>query len=87
MKFVLLYLIVINIVAFAAYAIDKKLAKTPRRRIPEATLIGLAAIGGSVGAYLAMQICRHKTKHPKFTIGVPIILILHIALAWWLLTR
>lgn len=87
MKIVLLYLIVINIVTFAVYVIDKRLSKTPRRRIPEATLLGLAAIGGSVGAWMAMYTVRHKTKHLQFVLGVPALLLLQLALAWWLLTH
>ena len=74
------YLIIINVIAFLAYGIDKYKAKREQWRIPEATLIGLAVIGGSVGALLGMRVFHHKTKKPKFFIGVPVILVVQIAL-------
>lgn len=73
-KFVLAYLIIVNIVAFALYGADKKRAEKHQWRIKESVLIGIAAIGGSIGAIVGMQTYRHKTKHLKFTIGVPMIL-------------
>lgn len=76
-----IYLIFINVVAFCFYGIDKRKAKKGAWRISEATLILLAFIGGSLGALLGMLVFRHKTKHPKFYILVPLFLILHIALA------
>ena len=85
MEYFLYYLVAINIIAFLAFGIDKRKAQKGAWRIKEATLLGLAAIGGSVGALLGMKAFRHKTKHKKFTVGVPIILILQVALAvWWL---
>ena len=54
---------------------DKHKARKKLRRVPEATLLGAAAIGGSIGVWLAMYTVRHKTKHAKFVIGVPLILI------------
>ena len=74
----LLYLILINAVAFLCMLIDKIKAKKVYRRIPEATLLLLAAAGGSVGTYLGMQFFRHKTRKPKFYIGVPVILVLQV---------
>ena len=68
-----------NIFAFFLYAADKIRAKLNQWRIPERVLLLAALIGGSVGALLAMYLLRHKTKHPKFTVGVPLILILQIA--------
>jgi uncharacterized membrane protein YsdA (DUF1294 family) len=65
--------------------VDKWKAKNKRWRIPEATLMGVAAIGGSVGSLIGMYTVRHKTKHIKFTLGIPAILIVQIALVWWLL--
>ena len=64
--------------------VDKHKARKKRWRIPERTLIGSALLGGSVGALLGMYTFRHKTRHLKFTLGVPTILIAQIALAVWL---
>lgn len=75
-----IYILIINIVTFFAYGIDKYKAKKSLWRIPEATLLLLAAIGGSVGAFLGMKVWHHKTLHKKFKYGVPIILLLHLAL-------
>ena len=66
---------------------DKQKARKKRWRIPEATLIGVAAAGGSIGSLLGMYTFRHKTKHPKFTIGIPFILVLQIVLAFLLYTH
>ena len=86
MKQILLYLIGINVVTFLVYGLDKWKAKRDAWRISESTLLLLAAAGGSVGALLGMQIFRHKTKHVKFTVGVPVILLVQVALViWWLL--
>ena len=73
------YLVAINIIAFIAYGVDKYKAIKEKWRIPEATLIGLAALGGGVGALLGMQIWHHKTKKPKFRIFVPLFLVIWIA--------
>lgn len=79
-KIILLYLLIINLVTFVMYGIDKYKAKKSKWRIPEATLLWLAALGGSVGAWIGMKTWHHKTLHKKFKYGVPIILILQIAL-------
>lgn len=79
-EFFIYYLLAINIIAFIIYGIDKWKAKKNRWRIPEKTLLLLAAIGGSIGSWVGMMIWRHKTKHLKFTIGVPLIFILQFAL-------
>ena len=81
---VLLYLIIVNAAAFLLMLADKLKAKRGAWRIPEATLMGIAAIGGSVGALAGMYLFRHKTKHIKFTLGIPLILIGQIALVIWL---
>ena len=81
---VLLYLIIVNAAAFLLMLADKLKAKSGAWRIPEATLMGIAAIGGSVGALAGMYLFRHKTKHIKFTLGIPVILIGQIALVIWL---
>ena len=85
MKEMLLYLVVINVVAFVVYGVDKYKAKHGRWRISEATLLGLAAIGGSIGAWLGMRVWHHKTMHKKFQYGVPLILIAQIALVVFIL--
>lgn len=76
MKSVFLYLLIINAAAFLLMLADKRRARKNLWRIPEATLIGVAALGGSVGALLGMYIIRHKTRHLKFTVGIPVILAL-----------
>ena len=75
------YFLLVNIVAFIAFGVDKFKAKKIRSRIPEFTLLLLAAIGGSVGALLGMKVFRHKTLHAKFKFGVPAILVVQIVIA------
>ena len=87
MKWILLLLAAVNLLAFALYGIDKLKAKKGAWRIPEATLLLVAFLGGSLGALLGMEIFRHKTKHAKFRILVPLFLILHIALAVYMVKR
>lgn len=70
----------INAAAFTAFGVDKYKAKRRRWRIPEATLLGFAVFGGSLGAWIGMYFFHHKTQKPKFFLGVPIILMLQIAL-------
>ena len=84
-RMIFLYLMAVNIITFIVFGIDKQRAKNHEWRISEATLIGLAVIGGSVGALLGMRFFRHKTKHKKFLILVPLFLFVHIALGAWLL--
>ena len=69
----LLYLVTINAAGFVLMLADKHKAKKKLWRIPEATLMTVAALGGSVGSLLGMYTVRHKTKHPKFTIGIPLL--------------
>ena len=76
----LYYLIVINVVTFLIYGIDKWRAKKGKWRISEATLLLLAVIGGSIGAWLGMKVWHHKTMHKKFKYGIPAILIIQIIL-------
>lgn len=87
MKYFLLYLLLINALGFLLMLIDKWKAKHNRWRIPEATLMGVAALGGSIGSLLGMYTVRHKTKHVKFTVGIPLILAVQIAAAVYFLTR
>lgn len=75
------YLLIVNAAAFVLMLADKIKAKKNKWRIPEATLMGTAAIGGSIGAIAGMYCFRHKTRHPKFTIGLPVILALQIVAA------
>lgn len=86
MNFILIYLLIINAAGFLSMLLDKLYAKKKLWRIPEATLLTVALIGGSLGSLLGMYAVRHKTRHWKFTFGLPAILILQIALAIWLLT-
>ena len=79
------YLLLINALGFFLMLIDKRKAQKNLWRIPEATLLLSAALGGSIGALAGMYTFRHKTKHLKFTMGVPAILIAQIALVVWLL--
>lgn len=80
MDALLLYLAAINIVAFLAFGLDKLKAKADAWRIPEKTLLGLAVIGGSVGAILGMRFFRHKTRHKQFSVGLPLILAVQVVL-------
>ena len=77
----LYYLLASNLLTFVIYGIDKHKARHNRWRIPEATLLLLAALGGSIGALLAMRAFRHKTQHKKFRYGVPAILLVQLAIA------
>ena len=81
------YLVFINILTFLLYGIDKWKARRRKWRIPEETLIWLAVVGGSMGALLGMYLFRHKTKHKKFTVGVPVILLVQFALYYYFMLR
>ena len=77
----MIYLAVVNVLAFVLFGIDKYKAKHDRWRIKEATLIGIAVIGGSAGAWLGMRVWHHKTQHNHFKYGIPLILLIQIAAA------
>lgn len=77
---VLFYLVIINVVTFFMYGIDKWKAKKSKWRIRETALLGLAVLGGSIGAWLGMKVWHHKTQHKKFKYGVPAIIIIQLAL-------
>ena len=81
MKPLLVYLLLINAAGFLLMLTDKYKAKKNLWRIPEATLMAVAVIGGSLGSLLGMQLVRHKTKHLKFALGIPLILAIQIVLA------
>ena len=80
-KILLVYLLIVNAAGFLLMLVDKIKARRNLWRIPEATLMGVAAIGGSIGAIAGMNLFRHKTKHAKFYIGLPVILTLQIVVA------
>lgn len=80
MKLLLLYLMIINAAAFVLMLVDKQKAKKRQWRIPEKVLLGSAVFGGSIGAWLGMQIFRHKTLHRKFYMGIPFILGVQVAI-------
>ena len=84
---IFLIFLAVNIFTFFAYGADKYKAIHNKWRIPESTLILFAAVGGSVGAYLGMRFFHHKTRHPKFYIGVPIIFVFQIALIIFLILK
>ncbi|MDD3339748.1 MAG: DUF1294 domain-containing protein [Lachnospiraceae bacterium] len=79
MMYLSIYLIVVNLAAFSMYGIDKQKAIRHQWRISEAALIGVAVLGGGIGAFLGMRIFRHKTKHVKFVLGVPVCILLWAA--------
>jgi len=83
---VLIYLAVINVVTFFMYGIDKWKAKKSKWRIRETALLGLAVLGGSIGAWLGMKVWHHKTQHKKFKYGVPAIIIIQLALIVYFIT-
>ena len=84
LSLLIVYIIAVNIIGFALMGNDKRRARKNAFRIPEATLFAIALFGGSLGSVLGMHLFRHKTKHWYFKWGMPIILILQIALAVFL---
>ena len=85
MKLVLICLLLINAAGLLLMLADKKKARKQLWRIPEATLLTVAALGGSIGSLAGMYLVRHKTQHPKFTVGIPALLIVQIVIAFWIL--
>ena len=79
----ILYFLTINALGFLLMLVDKHKARKNRWRIPEATLMGVAVLGGSIGSLIGMYTARHKTKHPKFTVGIPLILIVQLTAAYF----
>lgn len=84
MKILLLYLCIINALSFLLMLIDKQKAKKKRWRIRERTLLGVSAIGGSLGGLLGMYLLRHKTLHKQFAIGIPLMFVAHLILLFLL---
>ena len=87
MNIILDYLLVVNIATFILYGIDKYKAKKGRWRISEATLLLMAVIGGSIGAWAGMRLWHHKTMHKKFKYGIPVMIILQVCLVLYLHTN
>lgn len=87
MQFILIYLLAINVLTFFLYGIDKWKAKRSKWRIPEMTLLSIAVIGGSVGAWIGMKVWHHKTMHKKFKYGIPLILFVQIAITLFISFR
>ena len=83
-RILVIYLLAVNLLAFILYGIDKKRARNREWRISERTLIGIAVIGGCIGAILGMHVFHHKTRHWYFRYGLPVILIIQVLLAWFL---
>lgn len=77
---IIIYLLIINVIAFLAMWIDKRKAEKGKWRISETTLLLLGVLGGSIGGMIGMYTFRHKTKKKRFTIGMPAILVIEILL-------
>ena len=84
-QLILIYLLIINALSFLLMLADKQAARKNLWRIPESTLLTAAAFGGSIGGLIGMYLLRHKTKHWKFIICIPLFLLAQIALAVWLI--
>ena len=80
------YLLAINALSFILFGLDKYKAKKGKWRISEATLLMMAVIGGSIGAWAGMRLWHHKTMHKKFKYGIPVIIILQVSLVFFLHT-
>lgn len=87
MEWLIIYYIAVNACAFLLYGADKNFAKKDMRRIPEKTLLGIAAIGGAFGAFLGMELFRHKTKHAKFMLLVPVLMAAHLGFLSYIFTK
>lgn len=86
-KVLTIYLVTINVATFFVYGIDKWKAKHTKWRITEAALLLLAVFGGSNGAWLGMKVWHHKTLHKMFKYGIPLIIIVQVAIVLWILRR
>ena len=78
MKYLALYLLIINALGFVIMHADKQKARKDLWRIPETTLFAVAFLGGSLGCFMGMRLFRHKTKHLKFSLGLPLLLAVQI---------
>ena len=87
MDIIMGYLLIVNVLAFIIYGFDKYQARKAGRRIPEATLLIWARIGGSIGAWMGMKIWHHKTLHKKFKYGIPILITMQVAFVVYMYTN
>ena len=83
-KLLLLYLIIVNIICFLNFFVDKRRAQTGRYRIPERVLFLWAIVGGSLGGWLGMYLFHHKTRHFKFKYGFPLIILLQLGILYYI---
>lgn len=82
-KYFVIFVLVMSLITFIVFGVDKWKARNDKWRTPESTLFLLAIFGGSIGALLGMQIFRHKTQHWSFRLGIPLILMLQAAVLIW----
>lgn len=82
LRFLIVYFFLINIVTLITFGIDKRMAQQKRNRVQESSLILLSALGGAAGGLAAMYLFRHKTKHAKFFLGLPALLLIHLMIAF-----
>lgn len=87
MNTAVIYLILMNLIGFGLMGVDKQRARRRDWRIPEKVLFGAALLGGSVGAWAGMYLFHHKTRHWYFVVGMPLILAVQTALAWYFHSR
>lgn len=83
MKYLAVFYGILSLLAFLLYGLDKYFARHRKRRIPESLLLGIAAAGGAPGAFLAMEIFHHKTRHMSFRVLVPAFIVLHAGLVFY----
>lgn len=81
------YLLIINAVGVVIMLTDKRRAQKKLWRVPEATLFTIAILGGSIGVLLGMRLFRHKTRKPRFYIGIPLLLASQLTLAGFFLLK
>lgn len=85
MELILMYYwIAMNLFSFVIMGFDKRQAKKRQRRVPERNLFFFALIGGAIGAFIGMKAFRHKTQHPSFQYGIPVLVIVNVAAAYWI---
>lgn len=85
-KYVVLYFIIINLSSLGIMYIDKRKSRRHKWRIPESVLISFALFGGAIGTLVAMELYRHKTKHNKFKLGIPVLVVVNLILYYLVLS-